>query len=103
MPITVSDVIQEGPGETQVSIWSGLLRLVSSRPNSPRVTLPALQLVAVAQWSTGCTARVSEKSLWLERAFRCGTLCKGSRHLQLMLIHLPLWIERQEKSPIHRN
>lgn len=71
VPITLSDVIQEGPGEIQVSIWSYLLRIASS--SSPQVTLLLLQLIAIAQWSTGCTARVGEKSLWLECAFRCGT------------------------------
>lgn len=97
MPITLSDIAQKGPGETQVSIWSCLLRIVPGRYNSPRVTLPSLQLIAITQWPSSCTARVCEKSLCLERAFGCGTVCKDGRHMQMKLIHLPL----QEKSPVH--
>lgn len=62
------------------------------------VTLPSLQLISIAQRSTGCTARVREKPLGLERAFGCGAVCKDGRHLQVMLIHLPLRIGRQERA-----
>lgn len=40
-----------------VRIWSCLLRLASSRHNSPRVILLSLWLIAIAQWSTSCIAR----------------------------------------------
>lgn len=74
-PLPCGMWLHKGSGEIQIRIWRVLRRLVSSSCNSSRVTLPSLWLIAIAQWSTSCIARVSEKTVCPKYAFRCETVC----------------------------